>query len=684
MTGEVLSSFRFYLRCQKRADIVLPVFFTFMNKKKLITIVSVLVVLIALILLSLSGLRNAVPDNPIQIHAGGLIVDNVPQIPAENNSNSGQGSGTDETKEGDQKKATNKDSDSEEEGENLEEQEEDEEDPDTESDEESDNEEGENIDGAKESDDASDKEGDGKTAEETPTPGEETKDPLIVTDLKNQHLTTKDLKNDTFGFYAYLMNNDADTTLQVKLRNADTSLKGVFLEGNGKNFSTPLSKANEGYNFITLYMKKNGEVLYNITYTIRYTEDKADAEHPEQGEYPPVIKTNLDGRTKTVKNSNFIFTVSAKTYKGKLLPSDHLIVKLDGKQIKTVPTGGGTYEYDLFFTMPDEGDGPVEHTVSVLAWDDEGNSKYIERKVLYEFANEGDVIGTVTVNVDVTTIGLGVIASGATYEIKQGEPASVAVVAALEEYGLTANYEGTPKAGFYLKGISGGYIANGARIPENLKEKLTDDGLNMTGEKSKNRIFEYDYTEGSGWVYTINGTLVPGRGISGYYLEDGDVLTLRFTLAYGKDLGGTSSRGLLTSYCGSWINGTYIAHHDMGEAEVTQEATCTEDGKKETRCKVHGCKECITETIPATGHQFEETERVDATYDADGYILYTCSKCGETKKEVIPKKTKPEDPTEPSEDPTQPTEDPTEPTEDPTEPSDDPTEPVENPTEPTG
>ena len=91
------------------------------------------------------------------------------------------------------------------------------------------------------------------------------------------------------------------------------------------------------------------------------------------------------------------------------------------------------------------------------------------------------------------------------------------IVEALEEYGFTAEYTGTPKSGFYLKGISGGYIANGARIPANLKEKLEDDGLNMTGQKSKNRINEFDYTEGSGWLYTIDGHLHPGRGMSGYY-----------------------------------------------------------------------------------------------------------------------------------------------------------------------
>ena len=48
-----------------------------------------------------------------------------------------------------------------------------------------------------------------------------------------------------------------------------------------------------------------------------------------------------------------------------------------------------------------------------------------------------------------------------------------------------------------------------------------------------------DFTANSGWMYSINGTLFPGKGLSAYNLSDGDVLYIRYTVAEGKDIGGS-------------------------------------------------------------------------------------------------------------------------------------------------
>ena len=85
--------------------------------------------------------------------------------------------------------------------------------------------------------------------------------------------------------------------------------------------------------------------------------------------------------------------------------------------------------------------------------------------------------------------------------------------------------------------------------------------------------------------------------MSGWTLNGGETISLRFTLAYGKDLGLTQEgKGALTSYCAAWVNGG------------------------------------ITEL----GHNYTETSRVEPTGVADGYIEYTCTKCGETRLDVIP------------------------------------------------
>ena len=75
-------------------------------------------------------------------------------------------------------------------------------------------------------------------------------------------------------------------------------------------------------------------------------------------------------------------------------------------------------------------------------------------------------------------------------------------------------------------------------------------------------IGEVDYTMGSGWMYSINESLYPGKGLSEYKLSDGDTLCLRFTLAYGKDIGGSTSGGgygRLASYCGMWSTPAHCA-----------------------------------------------------------------------------------------------------------------------------
>ena len=66
-----------------------------------------------------------------------------------------------------------------------------------------------------------------------------------------------------------------------------------------------------------------------------------------------------------------------------------------------------------------------------------------------------------------------------------------------------------------------------------------------------------------------------------------------------------------------------------------KDATCTEIG-----CDHYGCIWCdaaYTENeVDALGHNFVETDRVDATYDADGYVDYECDRCGATTRETLP------------------------------------------------
>ena len=68
------------------------------------------------------------------------------------------------------------------------------------------------------------------------------------------------------------------------------------------------------------------------------------------------------------------------------------------------------------------------------------------------------------------------------------------------------------------------------------------------------------------------------------------------------------------------------------------QATCTESGK----INGHRCTICGTfydyEFVEALGHDFVKDDEQKADCEKEGYIHYTCSRCGEEKKEIIEKK----------------------------------------------
>lgn len=470
---------------------------------------------------------------------------------------------------------------------------------------------------------------------DVPTEGGEDDTQLrIVTDLSNCTITYDQLENDTLPFYAYIINGDK-MTLKVKLQNSATPQNGHYLTGEGKNYTAKLQRGE--VNRFTLYVKDGRDTVHEVTYLVRYMAQKADADHPTIGEHPPTIHTNLEGVTE-LSNRNFTLTVQSRDYHGKSIVSSNMEVRMDGQRISN-PTGGPVYEYELYFPDPTVGD-VTQHHITITAWDNEGNSTYVAYDITYHFIDSGEVIGTATIILDATTVGLDIMEEPFTYKVKQGEPASYAILAMLEEYGYEVEYSGTPDIGFYIRRIGRGGMMDYYTIPDNLWSKIQADGLTLTGQYFNDSLGEFDFTQGSGWVYSIGGETYAGKGLSNYYLSGGDTLYLRFTLAYGKDVGGFvdedgSSYGTLKSYCGKWLNGQYIPQHLWGDEVHTDAPTCTQDGQTYQICTVCGEK-FVQETTPALGHQFEEIERVEPADGADGKIVYRCHRCGEQKEEIIP------------------------------------------------
>lgn len=487
----------------------------------------------------------------------------------------------------------------------------------------------------------------------------------IVTDLSDRVITFDELTGDKLRFYAYIANGEADMYLRVKIRSSQTSYNGTYLTATGRDYEATLARQEN--NYITIYLKQGSATISEVTYVVRYVAKNASAEEPTVGPHPPVVSTNLDDFSGTMTNRNFTFIVSAKNYHNSAIPSSNILVTMDGAVVRN-PTGSGAFEYQLYFPDPTEGDFE-EHHITVLVWDEEGNSTYREFTVTYGYKDAGSATGTAWIYIDATTVGLDpdTLGGGYKYIIRQDVPASYAVLEALQALGYTADYGRTPDDGFYLERIRRAGMCDYAQVPDNLWAKILDDGLALTGQKYADSLGAYDYTQGSGWMYSVNGVLYAGKSMADWSLTDGDVLYLRFTLAYGKDIGGYVSQGgsygSLPTYCGRWLYGTYYDEHDWGESTIIREPTCTEPGLQARVCAVCGDRDAQAE-LPALGHDYHETERQDPTEDADGWIDFACARCGETKREILPKP-EPAEPSEPSVPEPEPTTPPPEEDEDP-------------------
>lgn len=428
--------------------------------------------------------------------------------------------------------------------------------------------------------------------------GEEDDTPRIYTTLKTQQLTKAELPDSKLTFVAYPLGK-GDLHIRVRLKNETNSGNGLLLTSqNNQDYEAQLDFNADNLFVLSLY---DGETFLGLVqYRVGYYANLADDTHPTVGDYPPSIVTNLDGASLDMSSQTFPLTVIARANAelgAGVIYSNQIRVTLDGKTVEK-SYGDSQPTYELYFDPPQLGDEET-HIIRVLAWDGNGNSTMKVYTVTYHQISEGDPAGSVDVVLDATTIGLGILDTG-TLDIVEGETAASVLLRFLQERGYEPDYQGSATMNFYLRRISRGDIAYRANVPEHLWELILRDGITTNDNYDRDSIGEFDYTQGSGWMYSINGTLYEGTGMSGYKVRNGITIYVRFTLSYGKDIGGYDSTGggygSLSSYCGLWINGGY----------------------------------------QALGHDFVETDRLEPTETEDGYIHYRCSKCHEEKTDILP------------------------------------------------
>ena len=86
--------------------------------------------------------------------------------------------------------------------------------------------------------------------------------------------------------------------------------------------------------------------------------------------------------------------------------------------------------------------------------------------------------------------------------------------------------------------------------------------------------------------------------------------------------------------CGYTYRDSYTPPvHKYAAPEITTKPTCTEEGEQIYRCTL--CAHSYTEPVPATGHNYEETDTAP-TCTENGEKVFVCANCGDRYTESIP------------------------------------------------
>lgn len=246
----------------------------------------------------------------------------------------------------------------------------------------------------------------------------------------------------------------------------------------------------------------------------------------------PIIETNIQDGAKQ-KGSKKVVDVWAKDASGEKIECK---LMLNGEVLS--PTWDDTTKTS--FTLLFENKG--ENKIVITAADKNGVSSEKEYTVIYEGAQDGETIGKSVWCVEAFTVGGGYIIPPVEIDITEGVSCAEILDKLLTDYNIESVYTGSIENGYYLSTVKN--LQNfSPKIPDELKNRLEENSfiVNET-DYYEGELGEFNFTQGSGWMYCVNG-IFPNIGFSDYFLTDGDVVRVQFTLAYGADIGGTSSMG---------------------------------------------------------------------------------------------------------------------------------------------
>ena len=273
------------------------------------------------------------------------------------------------------------------------------------------------------------------------------------------------------------------------------------------------------------YLDGNGN---RKVYTKRVKYERPEGSTP--AEKMPKIETNLkNGGTYNQQELNF--DVWLTDYRGRRLSYSNMEVTANGDAADYI----GEMDRQTYSVKLKEG----ANEIRVLARD-VYQYAIVKTWTVYYKAGKGEI----TISLEGGTVGIPYFNRPQKMEVSDGENLAQVVERFLTQNGYSYRHAGTIKEGFYLSAVKKKGMLAGFSIPKDLIQKIEEDNFifDAEGYAGEDELGEFDFSQGSGWMYSING-IYSSYGLSKAHAQDGDIVRIRFTLAYGKDIGGYKAMG---------------------------------------------------------------------------------------------------------------------------------------------
>ena len=351
-------------------------------------------------------------------------------------------------------------------------------------------------------------EADDKTAMEEDGEGEKAA-PEIVTNLKNGQVNEEKL-----SFTAGIKNGSP-------LARLTASVNGKTVKGPEGQFEALLKPGNNTVRLKLTDTKDDLPITLTQTFIIRYVPETTQETAPRM-RYINVA----DGQK--IRGDLFTLDVDPVDYLGNRIYYDGIDVKLNGKE--TAYNWSSEYtNYQLLLAAG-------KNSLEIIVTDRDGRSARFAYELECEAVSDGEEIGKVTISIDAKVLGLGYVVAPVKCAVLQGETGAETFMRFIDEQGLEIRHLGTVKDSFYISRIYNGGITKGYEIPQPLADEINADGLEWKSQRYADSLGEFDFCQGSGWTHCINGSFT-GYTLSDVSFKDGDEVKIRFTLAYGRDIG---------------------------------------------------------------------------------------------------------------------------------------------------